>query len=89
MALLPALFLAYLQRWHAGQIPYTYHDQAMQPEAAHAMCEAPDPVAAFCADPTLWGELAGDARLVDAVRRASERVSRFVTAHTGVRPAPT
>ncbi|HAX22394.1 MAG TPA: D-arabinitol 4-dehydrogenase [Hydrogenophaga sp.] len=89
VALLPALFLAYLQRWHAGQIPYTYQDQAMQPEAAHAMCEAPDPVAAFCADPTLWGELAGDARLVDAVRRASERVSRFVTAHTGVRPAPT
>jgi D-arabinitol 4-dehydrogenase len=84
VAMLPALFLAYLQRWHAGQIPYTYQDQAMKPEAAHAMCDAADPVAAFCADTTLWGELAGDARLVDAVRRAQERVGRFVSAHTGV-----
>jgi D-arabinitol 4-dehydrogenase len=84
VAMLPALFLAYLQRWHAGQIPYTYQDQAMKPEVAHAMCDAADPVAAFCADTTLWGELAGDARLVDAVKRAQERVGRFVTAHTGV-----
>ncbi|MFN7123039.1 MAG: D-arabinitol 4-dehydrogenase [Hydrogenophaga sp.] len=84
VAMLPALFLAYLQRWHAGQIPYTYQDQAMKPEAAHAMCDAADPVAAFCADTTLWGELAGDARLVDAVKRAHERVGRFVTAHTGM-----
>ncbi len=84
VAMLPALFLAYLQRWHTGQIPYTYQDQAMNPEAAHAMCDAADPVTAFCADTTLWGELAGDARLVNAVRSARERVSRFVTAHTGV-----
>jgi D-arabinitol 4-dehydrogenase len=84
VAMLPALFLAYLQRWHAGQIPYTYQDQAMNPDTAHALCEAPDPVAAFCADTTLWGELAADPRLVDAMRRARERVRRFVTAHTGV-----
>ena len=87
VAMLPALFLAYLQRWHAGNIPYTYQDQAMDPAVAHAMCEASDPVAAFCADTLLWGELAGDTRLVDAVRRAGERVVRFVTAHTGVKPA--
>jgi D-arabinitol 4-dehydrogenase len=87
VALLPALFLAYLQRWHSGQLPYTYQDQAMQPEAAHALCDAADPVAAFCADPTLWGDLAGDARLVEAVRDARDRVSRFVTAHTGLAPA--
>lgn len=84
VAMLPALFLAYLQLWYTGQIPYTYQDQAMKPEAAHAMCDAADPVQAFCADTTLWGELAGDKRLVDAVRRARDRVSRFVTAHTGV-----
>lgn len=84
VAMLPALFLAYLQRWHAGQIPYTYQDQAMKPEVAHAICEATDPVAAFCADATLWGELASDTRLVDAVRRARERVAHFVTAHAAV-----
>jgi D-arabinitol 4-dehydrogenase len=86
VAMLPALFLAYLQRWHAGQIPYTYQDQAMDPAVAHAMCEAVDPVAAFCADVPLWGDLAGDPRLTETVRRASERVERFVTAHTGISP---
>ncbi|NRT54498.1 D-arabinitol 4-dehydrogenase [Sphaerotilus uruguayifluvii] len=83
VAMLPALFLAYLQVWHRGGIPYTYQDQAMDPAVAHAICDAADPVAAFCADAPLWGELAGDARLVDAVRRASARVTAFVAAHPG------
>ncbi|MGR6804857.1 D-arabinitol 4-dehydrogenase [Sphaerotilus natans] len=83
VAMLPALFLAYLQVWHRGGIPYTYQDQAMDPAVAHAICDAADPVAAFCADRPLWGELAGDTRLVDAVRRASARVAAFVAAHPG------
>lgn len=78
VAMLPALFLAYLKRWHGGGIPYEYQDQAMDPAAAHAICEAADPVAAFAADPVLWGELAGDARLTLALREASARVDRFV-----------
>lgn len=77
VAMLPALFLAYLQRWHLGQIPYEYHDQAMDPAVAHAMCEASDPVAAYAADATLWGELASDPRLVDALRDAADRVQAF------------
>jgi D-arabinitol 4-dehydrogenase len=81
VAMLPALFLAYLQRWHAGLIPYTYQDQAMDPAVAHAMCEADDPVATFCADVPLWGPLAGDERLVQAMRRAFERVNLFVKNH--------
>jgi D-arabinitol 4-dehydrogenase len=81
VAMLPALFLAYLQRWHQGRIPYTYQDQAMDSAAAHAICEAADPVAAFCADAVLWGDLAADARLVDALRLASARVERFVAEH--------
>jgi len=80
VALLPALFLAFLQRWHRGALPYAYQDQGMDPAAAHALCDAADPVAAFCADTTLWGPLAGDARLVDAVRRAGVRVAAFVDA---------
>ncbi|HOE41102.1 MAG TPA: mannitol dehydrogenase family protein [Rhodoferax sp.] len=81
VAMLPALFLAYLQRWHAGQIPYTYQDQAMDPAVAHAICEATDPVAAFCADLTLWGPLACDERLIDALRQAFTRVTQFVQNH--------
>jgi len=81
VAMLPALFLAFLQRWHRGQIPYTYHDQAMDPGAAHAICDSADPVDAFCRDKVLWGPLAGDARLVREIRAASERVARFVQEH--------
>ncbi|MDR3371621.1 D-arabinitol 4-dehydrogenase [Rhodoferax sp.] len=81
VSMLPALFLAYLQRWHAGQIPYTYEDQAMDPKVAHAICASSDPVAAFCADIVLWGPLANDARLVQAMRTAFNRVSLFVKNH--------
>ncbi len=81
VAMLPALFLAFLQRWHRGEIPYTYHDQAMDPAAAHAVCEASDPVDAFCRDSILWGPLAGDPRLVREVRAAGERVATFVRQH--------
>jgi len=78
VAMLPALFLAYLERWHRGEIPYTYQDQAMDPAVAHAICAAADPVAAFCCDAVLWGPLAGDARLIAALRVARERVTTFV-----------
>jgi D-arabinitol 4-dehydrogenase len=81
VAMLPALFLAYLQRWHHGQIDYTYEDQAMDPAAAHAICEAADPVAAFAADRALWGPTASDTRLLAALRAGSERVQRFVSEH--------
>ncbi len=81
VAMLPALFLAYLERWHRGEISYTYQDQAMDPASAHAVCEAADPVAAYCADPVLWGELANDPRLVSAIRAAYERVTQFVKSH--------
>ena len=78
VAMLPALFLAFLQRWHQGTLPYAYQDQGMDPAVAHAICAAADPVAALCADAGLWGELAGDERLVSAVRRASDRVALFL-----------
>lgn len=83
VAMLPALFLAYLQRWHAGQIPYTYQDQAMDPAVAHAICEAADPVAAYAADTTLWGEMAGHPQLVETLRKAFARVQAFVAERAG------
>jgi D-arabinitol 4-dehydrogenase len=78
VAILPALFLAYLQRWHVDALPHAYQDQAMDPAAAHAICAASDPVAAFAADPVLWGPLAGDDRLLSALHEASRRVRAFV-----------
>lgn len=81
VAMLPALFLAFLQRWHRGQIPFRYHDQAMDPQAAHAICESGDPVEAFCRDAVLWGLLAGDARLAHGIRAAGRRVEVFIQEH--------
>jgi D-arabinitol 4-dehydrogenase len=78
VAVLPALFLGYLQRWHRGLIPYTYQDQAMNPAAAHAICEAQDPVAALCHDPVLWGALAGDPLVIAAVRAAAALVEKHI-----------
>jgi D-arabinitol 4-dehydrogenase len=81
VAILPALFLAYLQRWHKGQIAYEYQDQAMNPQTAHAMCEAADPIATFCADTVLWGELAHDPRLISAMQLAYAQVNQFIENH--------
>jgi len=85
VAMLPALFLAYLQRWHAGQIPYTYQDQAMDPAVARAICGAADPVAAYAADATLWGEMASHPRLVATLRDAFARVQAFVAGRAALR----
>ena len=79
VAMIPALFLAFLQRWHRGQLGYTYEDQAMDPAAAHAICEAADPVQALCRDTVLWGPQAGDPQLVAAVRAATERVAKWIS----------
>ncbi len=73
-AMLPALFLAFLQRWHVGALFQPYEDQAMDPTLAHAICAAVDPVLTFSMNSQLWGELAGDARLVAALREATERL---------------
>lgn len=81
VAMLPALFLAYLHKWHCNEIPYTYQDQAMDEQHAHAICMASDAVVAFCSDTVLWGDLAGNARLIQAVSKAYIAVNHFVKAH--------
>ena len=83
VAMLPALFLAFLQRWHRNQLAYEYQDQAMDPAAAHAICAAPDPVDAMSRDTVLWGPLAGEPRLVSALRAADVRVADFIRQYGG------
>lgn len=78
-AMLPALFFAFLGRWHRGELPCTYQDGVMEPATAHGFFTAADPLAAFCADPLLWGPLAGDVRLLAAVRAATGRVDHFLS----------
>lgn len=76
-ALLPALFLACLQRWRRGTLPYRYQDQAMNPDEAHAICASADPIAALASGRALWADLADDPRLAAALRRASRQVDVF------------
>jgi D-arabinitol 4-dehydrogenase len=80
VALLPALFLQFLQRWHRGELDIIYTDQAMGADTAASICSAPDPVAAFCAQRALWEDLAGDPRLRAALRRASLQADGFMAA---------
>jgi D-arabinitol 4-dehydrogenase len=77
-ALLPALFFAFLGRWHRGELAYAYQDGVMDPAVAHAFFAAPDPLAAFCRDPLLWGPLAGNPALEAAIRAADLRVQAFL-----------
>ena len=77
-AMLPALFFAFLGRWHRGELAYTYQDGVMDAAAAHALFDAPDPLAAFCRDPLLWGPLASNEALLAAVRAADARVLAFM-----------
>jgi D-arabinitol 4-dehydrogenase len=78
VAVLPALFLAFLQRWHAGRLPFEYQDQVMDPAQAHAICDSADPVAALAGLASQWGALAGDDRLLAALRLAQGRVQRLL-----------
>lgn len=77
VAMLPALFLAFLRRWHRGELPEPHVDAAMNPDQAHAICAATDTVRAFCREPALWGPLAGAPALEAALRQALGRVEVF------------
>ncbi|MCB6183517.1 mannitol dehydrogenase family protein [Leeia sp. TBRC 13508] len=78
VALLPALFLTFLQAWAKDQVPYVYQDQGMDPVAAKAIVADADPVAAFCRDRILWGDLAGNAQLEASIRGACEKVNTWL-----------
>ena len=79
-AMLPALFFVFLGRWHRDELAFAYEDGVMDPAGAHAIFATPDPLEAFCREPLLWADLAGNATLVAAVREAASRVDAF--AHT-------
>jgi mannitol-1-phosphate/altronate dehydrogenase len=59
-AMLPALFFAFLGRWHRGELAYAYQDGVMDTASAHAFFTAADPLRAFSRDRQLWADLAGN-----------------------------
>lgn len=80
---LPALYFHFLQRWHEGRLAYAYQDQVMDPAVAHAFFAAQDPLLAMAQDVVLWGSMAGDERVVAALRHAEVEVRSFL-ANEGV-----
>lgn len=78
VSMLPALFLAFLERQQRGEIPFEYQDQAMTDESARAICTSDDVVKAFVDERLLFDELAGDERLLMAMRGAYARVGAFI-----------
>jgi D-arabinitol 4-dehydrogenase len=78
VSMLPALFLAFLQRQQRGEIPYEYHDQSMTAESARTICTSDDPVKAYVAERLLFDDIAGDERLLAEMRGAYERVQQFI-----------
>jgi D-arabinitol 4-dehydrogenase len=77
-AMLPALFLRFLDRWQQGKLPYTYQDGVMDEKVARGFFASPDPVKAFCADRLLWGIMAQTASLESTVRAALTRVDAWL-----------
>ena len=77
-AMLPALFLRFLERWHKGTLPYRYQDGVMDEAAVHRMFESGDPVSTFLGDKLIWGGLAGNPTLGSAVRTALARVDQWL-----------
>ena len=76
-AVLVALFLAFLQRWHRGELPFEHGDQAMNAAHAHAVCDANVPEAALIGVQALWGPLTGHPALLQAIRDAQQRLAGF------------
>ena len=77
VARLPALFLRFLQRQQRGEIPFKYEDQAMNPASAQAICTSSDPIATFANEQVLFGSIAGNERLIAALRKAVPVVDEF------------
>jgi D-arabinitol 4-dehydrogenase len=69
-AVLPALFLLFLQRRAAGKIAFSYSDKAISQQEIDQILDARDVVRAFCSSPVLWGALAGNPALEAGVRAA-------------------
>ncbi len=76
--MLPALFLAFIQREQRGEISFQYNDQTTGLKAAKNIVDAEDVIAAFCAERLLFGQLACDDRLESAMRKAYRQVETLI-----------
>ena len=78
VAILPALFLAFLMRQQRGEIPFEYEDQIMDEDSAKAIVSAEAPIVAFANDRIIFKEVSGDPLLINALREAYKNVNEFI-----------
>ncbi len=78
VAMLPALFLAFIIRQQRGEIPFKYEDQIMDGADVKLIVDADDPVLAFANERLIFKELAGDTIFVQALRKAYGRTLQFI-----------
>ena len=78
VAVLPALFLAFLVRQQKGEIKFEYQDQMMSADSAKAIVSSDDIVKAFAHDKILFGSSAGEPTLIEALRNAYAKVNAFI-----------
>ncbi|MGL5736587.1 MAG: hypothetical protein ACRCYS_17120, partial [Beijerinckiaceae bacterium] len=78
VAVLPALYLAFLREWRAGRMPIAYEEPPHDLATASMITDAADPVLALCRLQPIWGRHAGQPRLIDAVRAAAADVAELV-----------
>ena len=78
VAVLPALFLAFLVREQNGDVTFEYQDQMMSADNAQAIVKSDDIVQAFANDHVLFGSIAGNPTLVTALRKAYTLVNAFI-----------
>lgn len=78
----PALFLLSLAQWRDRKLTYNYIESAPDAGLAKAISEAVVPVAALCAETSIWGPVTSIPRLVRAVRNALFRVSKTLLQRT-------
>lgn len=78
VAMLPALFLAFIKIQQRGELAYTYQDAAMPADNPAAYCNAEDSVLSFASEPLLFGQLAGNEVLISALRLAETRVNDLI-----------
>ncbi len=78
VSIMPALLLRFLERWQRGELPFTHVDRSLDAAAAHAICTAPDPIAALCHNAALFGAAGAQPALIGAVRDAVARVDSLL-----------
>lgn len=77
-SMLPALFFVFMQRWHGGELPYTYQDGILDEQAVHRMFEATDPLAQFAQDAKLFGPLAQQPAFEQLLRQSVDRIHTWL-----------